>query len=387
MTSVSADRLIVLIDALRRNDEANAVLSFMDDQVDELTFAAMTRVATFHATAVPFYYRKILNAWSSRKRLPLKPASRTIKIDLLSDGTVDGLVPYLDLFCGAYGLNAEISVAPFDSVEHLALTSNAASDFDVTLVLLSDYWLIKRIGPTSTTRDRVAEVKSTVELIVNGLAAKRSGHVIFGNFGFGSWPGPGSTISSGNNIGHGAAVANINGFLSTLTTSRVHMLDTGLAGHFAGGAGASARIGYLRARAIYDERGLVQIAREAASGIAHLFGKAHRALLTDWDNTLWGGEVGEVGIHQISCGQDSPDALGYHLLQSYLVGLNEMGVILAAVSRNDPAIARVLDENGDLALRQAIIFGPRVVLGQQERVRSADPTRSQLRHRPYALSG
>jgi len=352
MTSVSADLFISLIDALKRNDEAVAVSSLARAPTSGPTFAAMARAATFHSSTTPFYYRKILNAWSSRKRPPLKPSNRTITIELLSDGTIDGLIPYIDLFCGAYGLNAKISVAPYDSVEHLALTSDATSDCDVTLVLLSDYWLIKQIGVATTTRCRLVAAKTTLELVMNGLATRRSGHIIFGNFGFGSWPGPGSAISIGDNIGHSAAVAEINSFLSTRTTPRLHILDTGLAGHFAGGASASTRIGYLRAHAIYEERGLVQIAREAASGIAHLFGKAHRALLTDWDNTLWGGEVGEVGVHRILCGQDSPDALGYYLLQSYLAGLNGMGVILAAISRNDPAIARVLEENADLALRR-----------------------------------
>jgi FkbH-like protein len=94
------------------------------------------------------------------------------------------------------------------------------------------------------------------------------------------------------------------------------------------------------------------IAREIASACAHLFGRAHRAVLTDWDNTLWRGEVGELGPLGIVCGQDTPDGLAYYMLQAQLRGLSEAGVLLAAVSRNDPNAARVLDENPDLALRR-----------------------------------
>jgi FkbH-like protein len=352
MTTVSADQIVRLIGAQNRNDETGAVSLLTDASISDATFQAMARVATFHSATSPFYYRKVLNAWSSRGRPPLKPAARAITIELLSDGTIDGLAPYLELFCAAYGLSSRISIAPFDSVEHLALAPDATSESDVTLVLLSDYWLIKHISVGTTTGDRVAEAKRSIELIVNGLAQRRTGQIILGNFSFGSWPAPASSILAGGTFGHGAAVNDINCFLSTLVTPRVHVLDTALASHLAGGATASARLGYLRTRAFNEERGLVQVAREAASGIAQLFGKTHRALLTDWDNTIWGGEVGEVGVHQIICGQDTPDALGYHLLQSYLVALNGMGVILAAVSRNDPAIARVLDENPDLALRR-----------------------------------
>lgn len=351
MTHISADQIVGLIDALKRNDETAAASLLVDTSASEATFQAMVRIAAFYSATTPFFYRKVLNSWLLRKRPPLKPASRELSIDLLSDGTIDGLAPYLELFCATYGLSPRISIAPFDSVEHLALASSTTSDCDVTVVLLSDYWLVKNLGLGTTTSHRVTEVKQSIELIINGLSQRRTGHILVGNFAFGSWPLPGSAISAGENLGHSAAVTSINGFLSTLATPRIHVLDTALAAHFAGGAAASSRLGYLRTRAFSEERGLVQVAREAASGIASLFGKAHRALLTDWDNTLWGAEVGEVGVHQILCGQDSPDALGYYLLQSYLVALNEMGVILAAVSRNDPATARVLEENGDLALR------------------------------------
>jgi FkbH-like protein len=352
MTIVSADLIIGLIDALKRGDENSAISLLTDPTANDLTFQAMVRIAAFHSAPTPFYYRKVLNAWSARRRPPLKPAPREIALELLSDCTIDGLVPYLELFCAAYGLSPRITIAPFDSVEQIALASEARSDCDLTLVLLSDYWLIKHIGFSTTTNDRVDEAKGAIRLVVDGLLQRRKGQIILSNFSFGSWPAPGSSIASAEIVGHSAAISGINSFLSTLAAPRVHILDAALASYFAGGAPVSPRLGYLRTRTFNEERGLVQLAREAVSGIAQLFGRAHRALLTDWDNTLWGGEVGEVGVHQIVCGQETPDSLGYYLLQSYLVALNEMGVILAAVSRNDPAIARVLDENTDLALRR-----------------------------------
>ncbi len=353
MTKASTDLYVHLIDGLRRSDEAAIISLLAEAPSDGPAFAAMVRAASYHGSLTPFYYRKLLNAWSSRGRPALKPSVRTISIELLSDGTIDGLKPYLELFCGAYGLEALITVAPYDSVEHIAFVSNQPSDSDVTIVLLSDFWLARHIGAATTSRQNIAEAKKVLGEIADGLAAKRSSHILFGNFGPGSWPNVGSAVSFGDNIGHGAAVADVNLFLSSKAAEWLHILDVALAVHLAGGANSTARIGYLRTHAPYDERGHVQIAREAASGIAHLFGRSHRALLTDWDNTLWGGEVGELGVHQIVCGQDSPDALGYYLLQSYLAGLNACGVILAAISRNDPAIARVLDENTDLALRRS----------------------------------
>jgi FkbH-like protein len=96
----------------------------------------------------------------------------------------------------------------------------------------------------------------------------------------------------------------------------------------------------------------VALARELSAGVAQLFGRQHRALLTDWDNTIWGGEVGEVGPLGVVCGHESPDGLGYLTLQTYLRDLNAAGVLLGGVSRNAPEAAEVLEQNPDLVLRR-----------------------------------
>ena len=352
MTTDSTVLIADLIGALKSNNEDAVVALLSQAKARDQTFAAMMRTAIFHSSTKPFYYRKLLNEWTSRGRPPLKSTHRTIKIELISDGTVDGLLPYLELFAAAYGLDAKITVAPYDSVEQIAFSPEMVPDGDITFVILSDYWLKKRIGSGLTSRAQIADAKDTLGNIIDGLAGNRTSQIVVGNFGFSSWPSPGTAISTSDGVGHSVAVAEINNFLSGKTTPCVHILDTGLSVHLAGGAAATARLGYLRARAVIEERGLVQLAREAVSGIAHLFGRSHRALLTDWDNTLWGGEVGEVGFQHVVCGQDTADALGYYVLQSYLVELNKMGVILAAISRNDPSMVAILDENSELALRR-----------------------------------
>ena len=109
----------------------------------------------------------------------------------------------------------------------------------------------------------------------------------------------------------------------------------------------------IRMRSALEPEGLVSVAREMGAGIAHMFGRAHRALLLDWDNTLWGGEVGEVGPLGIELGPETPDGFAYQLLQSHIRDLNLGGTLLAAISRNDPAVGRVLEENPHLVLRRS----------------------------------
>ena len=351
MTSASAEFVVELLAALGRNDEA-AALALLPQAQNDLTFAAMMRTAAFHTSTSPFFYRKLLNAWSAKGRPPLKPSSRILHIEILSDCTVDGLTPYLTLFCAAFGLDARISIGLYDSVEQTAIAPFEGTPPDVSLVLLSEHWLKRHIGVSLVSVDQIDAATQSLKLILEGLRKNRSGHIIIGNFALPSWAPPGTSAFAGERIGQAAAITEINGRLQREASNGINVLDTALAVHMAGGHNASPKLAYLRAHALLEDRGLVQLAREAASGIAQLFGRSHRALLTDWDNTLWGGEVGEVGFHNVICGQDSPDALGYYVLQSYLVHLTNIGILLAAISRNDPAMAEILEENKDIALRR-----------------------------------
>lgn len=64
-----------------------------------------------------------------------------------------------------------------------------------------------------------------------------------------------------------------------------------------------------------------------------------KVLLSDADNTLWDGVVGEDGVEQISA---DPDGRGYRhfLYQGLLLRLRASGILLGLVSRNDEDLVR-----------------------------------------------
>lgn len=64
-----------------------------------------------------------------------------------------------------------------------------------------------------------------------------------------------------------------------------------------------------------------------------------KLLLVDLDNTLWGGEIGEIGVEGIELGPDTPTGEAFAAFQSYLRYLSKHGVVLGAVSKNDPQTA------------------------------------------------
>lgn len=69
--------------------------------------------------------------------------------------------------------------------------------------------------------------------------------------------------------------------------------------------------------------------------IAAMFRPMRKVLCTDLDNTLWGGILGEDGPEGIATGSAFPGNC-YLEYQRYLLRLRARGVLLAAVSKNNP---------------------------------------------------
>jgi FkbH-like protein len=63
-----------------------------------------------------------------------------------------------------------------------------------------------------------------------------------------------------------------------------------------------------------------------------------RLIIVDLDNTLWRGNVGDLGWEGIGLDKET-GAYPYLLLQKYLVELKKSGVLLAVCSKNSPEIA------------------------------------------------
>lgn len=80
-----------------------------------------------------------------------------------------------------------------------------------------------------------------------------------------------------------------------------------------------------------------------------------KGIITDLDDTLWNGIVGEVGPEGISW-----DLGGHHhlhaLYQNLLASLSEQGTLVAVASRNDPEVVKSAFARSDLLLPAARVF-------------------------------
>ena len=80
-----------------------------------------------------------------------------------------------------------------------------------------------------------------------------------------------------------------------------------------------------------------------------------KAIITDLDDTLWSGIVGEIGPEKICW--DLHSHAGVHALyQSLLASLAEHGILVGVASKNDPKVVEQAFARPDLLLRKKHIF-------------------------------
>lgn len=72
-----------------------------------------------------------------------------------------------------------------------------------------------------------------------------------------------------------------------------------------------------------------------ANVIKSVYGKNKKTIITDLDNTLWGGEIGEIGEEKIKIGNDTPQGEAFEAIHYYLKYLSRHGVVLNICSKNE----------------------------------------------------
>lgn len=96
---------------------------------------------------------------------------------------------------------------------------------------------------------------------------------------------------------------------------------------------------------------LVHLAQEWMRFIHPLTGRICKVLVTDLDNTLWGGVIGEDGLDGIHLDREYPGA-AFRNLQRAILDLHRRGLILAVCSKNNPRDAlEAIEQHPHMVLR------------------------------------
>jgi len=102
-------------------------------------------------------------------------------------------------------------------------------------------------------------------------------------------------------------------------------------------------------------------ASDVKAGLRALRGSRRKIIITDLDDTLWGGILGEVGWRDLRLGGHDHVGEMHRELQDVLKAWSRYGVQLAVVSKNDEADALAAFENHpDMLLRTTDLAGWRI---------------------------
>ena len=81
------------------------------------------------------------------------------------------------------------------------------------------------------------------------------------------------------------------------------------------------------------------LAYSLACIIKSIYGRNHKVIDLDLDNTLWGGVIGDDGQEGIEIGPETAVGQSYSEFQSFIRGYKDYGILLAVCSKNDESNA------------------------------------------------
>ncbi len=121
------------------------------------------------------------------------------------------------------------------------------------------------------------------------------------------------------------------------------------------GAAFDARF-YFRSKAPYTGAYMNELARRIAATARGFGAYFYKVLALDCDNTLWGGVIGEDLISGIKLNRyDYPGNIFWRMQQEF-AALERQGVLLALVTKNNPAdVDEVLQNHPDMVLKDSQI--------------------------------
>jgi FkbH-like protein len=285
------------------------------------------------------------------------------RIALLSTFNLDLLPPLLLEAMERVGVRAWVHSGPFGQIEQEALdpqsgTFQARPDSLILVPAVEDLLASLFQRPAAYDEDealamvheRVAGLERSIRALLDGIPEATCYVVLFG-----PTRAPAEFIRDPRSPQRGqVAVERFRRALLELggLSPRVVMVDWDWAARAAGIETLhDPRLWYL-GRMRLNPSGCALLSDLLADHLAAYAGKAYKVAAVDLDNTLWGEVVGEVGVKGIDLGEEGI-GLAFQEFQRELLRLHDAGVVLAAISKNNPDDAmEVIDRHPAMILRR-----------------------------------
>lgn len=280
-----------------------------------------------------------------------------LKLGILANGTIDLVINALSVAAARHGLLLEIITADYGTFIQESLDPASrmnAARCDVVLVAL-DYRafpLVPSPGDAAAAAATVEEAIRLLNRIREGISANGAvcivqtlatpAEVLFGSLDR-SLPG---TLRQLIDAFNRRLAAGFDGIPDTLLDVAAIAETVGLANWHSPGQWNLAKLPFANTC-------VPLYADHVGRLLAAMRGKARRCLVLDLDNTLWGGVVGDDGLHGISLAEGDAVGEAYRSVQYLALALRERGIVLAVSSKNTDEVARrVFREHPEMLIRE-----------------------------------
>lgn len=275
-----------------------------------------------------------------RSQLELKPC----RVALLRSFVIEPVIPFLRARCFAAGIDAAVHVGTFNAYAQDLLDAESplyrfAPDIGILAVRTADVvpalWdQVSDFGPEEI-QGVVERTLADFRLWIKAFRHHAQAHLIVHTLELPTFAARG-VLDSQQAFGQKEAIARINQGLQRLAeeTPGTYIFDYDALVARYGRVRWHDQHRALTIRMPIVADGLMHLADEYMRFIRPLTGKICKALVVDLDNTLWGGVVGEDGMHGIQLGVDYPGC-AYQALQRAILDLFRRGIILAICSKNN----------------------------------------------------
>lgn len=287
---------------------------------------------------------------------------REINIAVAGNLTLDPLADVLDKRCREYGLLPRFYFTGFNQYAQEIFESRSPLykfSPDILILALSGRKLFENIMENfhavvlREIKLQANEVLNHLDALIKTFCKKTQSIILLHNFVVPSYA-PLGVLDVKQKIGLKRFFEDLNLELESRykRNQRVYLFDVNECISYHGKRRYNDPKMYFMAKMEFSWDFFEILASEYMRYILPLKGMNRKCLVLDLDNTLWGGVIGEVGIHGIRLGHDPPGN-AYLAFQKRLLSFYHQGILLAVSSKNnyDDAI-KVIREHPDMVLRE-----------------------------------
>jgi FkbH-like protein len=263
--------------------------------------------------------------------------SDQLRINILRNYTIEGVVPFLKFHSYRVELQPTIVIGDYDNVQQEILNPASHLYQGKTDIVVVTLWL-PQLDPSSIQNDWDPKVTREILFSLYDELAKRLSSLIVINTFLPPLYVENAIASSKDQSDRRTKVRELNQEIygyARAHASQFFVIDLERLLTIVGeDRGLDYRFWYLYKSPL--KRDVLNLyAREIITIGKALKGKAKKVLVLDCDNTLWGGVVGEEGVSGIQLDRNDYPGRSFYDFQRTIVNLAQRGVVVALCSKNN----------------------------------------------------